>query len=336
MGPVLALASALIAGSACAQGRLNVLCTVSIGWCEATAAAFRRETGIEVGVQTRSAADAMAQISSERGNTRTDVWFTGPGEAHLLAAETGMTEEYRSPRLDELHDWAVRLAEQSRYHTVGVYASAVGIAYNRDVLAKKKLAPPSCWSDLAKPEYRDEMQIANPASSPASYTMIATLIQIFGEDRAFDYLRAIHRNTRVYPRFSSGAVRAAARGETAIVVVLLHEAVTEFVNGFPIVSVLPCEGTGFDVGSMSIVKGARNLDNAKKFYDWALTPAAQKIGADMKNYQAPSNKSTPLVAGAPELGPFKLINYDFAKFGGAAERRRVLDKWEREVYSLPR
>ena len=42
---------------------------------------------------------------------------------------------------------------------------------------------------------------------------------------------------------------------------------------------VPCEGTGYEVGSMSIVKGARNLDNAKKFYDWALTPAAQKIGA---------------------------------------------------------
>ena len=54
---------------------------------------------------------------------------------------------------------------------------------------------------------------------------------------------------------------------------------TEIANGFPVKIVVPCEGTGYEVGSMSLVKGARNLDNAQKFYDWALTPAAQKIGA---------------------------------------------------------
>ena len=53
---------------------------------------------------------------------------------------------------------------------------------------------------------------------------------------------------------------------------------------------------------MSIVKGAKNLDNAKKFYDWALTPAAQKIGGELKNFQTPSNKATPPPPGAPDLG----------------------------------
>jgi iron(III) transport system substrate-binding protein len=333
---MLALACAFVVGAACAQGRLNLLCSVSTAWCEAAARAFQHETRIEVGVQSRSTSDAMTQVAAERGNPKIDLWYMGAGDAHLLAAEMGLTEEYRSERLADLHDWAVRQAELSRYHSVGVYATAVGIAYNRDVLAKKKLAPPACWADLAKAEYRDEMQIASPRSSPASYTMVATLVQIFGEDRAFDYMRDIHRNTRAYPRSSGNAVRAAARGETAIVVTFLHDAFTESMNGFPIAPVLPCEGTGFEVGSMSIVKAARNLDNAKKFYDGALTPTAQKIAADMKNHQTPSNKSTPVPVGAPELGPFKLINYDFAKFGGAAERRRLLDKWEREVYSLPR
>ena len=34
----------------------------------------------------------------------------------------------------------------------------------------------------------------------------------------------------------------------------------------------PCEGTGYEIGSMSIIKGAKNMENAKKWYDWALTP----------------------------------------------------------------
>ncbi len=62
-----------------------------------------------------------------------------------------------------------------------------------------------------------------------------------------------------------------------VAVAFIHDVVTEAQAGFPVKSVAPCEGTGYEIGSMSIIKGARNLDNAKKFYDWALTPAAQKL-----------------------------------------------------------
>jgi iron(III) transport system substrate-binding protein len=100
--------------------------------------------------------------------------------------------------------------------------------------------------------------------------------------------------------------------------------------------VAPCEGTGYEIGSMSIVKGARNLDNAKKWYDWALSPAAQEIGAKAKNYQVPSNRNASIPAEAPKLGEIKLINFDFAKYGTSEERRRLLSRWDREVKNLPK
>ncbi len=90
------------------------------------------------------------------------------------------------------------------------------------------------------------------------------------------------------------------------------------------------------VGSMSIIKRSKNLENAKKFYDWALTPAAQKIGVDTKNFQTLSNRAAPVPAGPLKMSEIKLINYDFAKYGGAAERKRLLDKWDKEVYALPK
>ena len=82
---------------------------------------------------------------------------------------------------------------------------------------------------------------------------------------------------------------------------------------------------------MSLIKGARNLDNAKKFYDWALTPAAQELGAANKAYPLPSNKNAQVSPLMPKLSDVKLINYDFAKYGSTAERRRLLEKWEKEV-----
>jgi iron(III) transport system substrate-binding protein len=331
-----ALALFVLAGTASAQGHLNIVCSVPIPWCEAAAAAFTKETGITVGVQQKSAGEAMAQVAAERANPKIDLWYTGTGDPHLQAAEMGLTDEYKSPMLPQLYDWAIRQAEQSKYKTVGVYTGALGIGYNPEVLAKKNLAPPKCWADLANPIYRDEVQMANPNASGTAYSTIATLIQIFGEDKAFELMKGMHKNTNNYPRSGVGSIRAAARGETGIAVTFLHDGMTEIANGFPIKLVVPCEGTGYEVGSMSIVKGAKNLENAKKFYDWALTPAAQKLGAETKNFQTPSNKATPIPPAAPKLADMKLINYDFAKYGSATERKRILDKWDREVYALPR
>jgi len=178
--------------------------------------------------------------------------------------------------------------------------------------------------------------MANPNASGTAYATLATFIQIFGEDKAFELMKGMHRNTNNYPRSGPGAVRAVARGETGVGVTFLHDGMTEIANGFPVKIVVPCEGTGYEVGSMSIVKGAKNLDNARKFYDWALTPAAEKIGGDLKNFQVPSNKAVEPPAGAPRMDEIKLINYDFAKYGSAAERKRILEKWDREVASIPR
>ena len=329
-------ALALGASAALAQGQVNIICSVTMEWCQAVGAAFTKETGITVGVQQKSAGEAMAQIAAERANPKLDVFYTGTGDPHLQAAEMGLTEEYKSSQLSQLQPWAVRQAEQSKYRTVGVYSGALGIGYNAELLAKKKLPPPKCWADLANPIYHDEIQMANPNASGTAYATLATFVQIFGEDKAFELMKGMHKNINNYPRSGAGAIRAAARGETGIAVTFLHDGVTEIAAGFPIKLVVPCEGTGYEIGSMSIVKGAKNLDNAKKFYDWALTPAAQKIGGDLKNFQTPSNKATPPPPGAPNLGELKLINYDFAKYGSAAERKRILEKWDREVSSIPR
>ena len=82
---------------------------------------------------------------------------------------------------------------------------------------------------------------------------------------------------------------------------------------------------------MSIIKGAPNMDSAKKWYDWALTPEAQKLGAASNSYQNPSNAEAPIPKEAPKMADIKLIDYDFAKFGGSAERKRLLTRWDAEI-----
>ena len=87
---------------------------------------------------------------------------------------------------------------------------------------------------------------------------------------------------------------------------------------------------------MSIIEGARNLEAAKMFYDWALTAEVQALGLKVDAFQTMSNRNAPASEWAPDPSTLKLIDYDFAKYGSSQERRRLLQKWDEEVSTLPR
>jgi iron(III) transport system substrate-binding protein len=323
--------------TASAQGELVLYCTVQEEWCRPMVAAFEKETGIKVLMTRKSSGEFYAQIKAEAANPRGDIWWGGTGDPHLQAAEEGLTEAYKSPKLAELQDWAVRQAEASKFRTVGIYAGALGYSYNTEQLKKKNIPEPKCWSDLIKPAFKDEVQVANPNSSGTSYTMLATMVQLMGEDKAFEYLAALHKNINQYTKSGAAPARAAATGESLVGITFQHDAVVQAVGGAPVKIVSPCEGTGYEIGSMSIIKGAKNMDNAKKWYDWALTSEAQSIGAQAKvSYQVPSNKNASAPPQAPKLAEIKLINYDFVKYGSSAERKRLLTKWDKDISTLPK
>jgi len=216
-----------------------------------------------------------------------------------LSAEEGLTIEYESPNLAKVHDWAKKQWEQSKHRAISVYAGALGYGYNTDLLKKAGGAEPKCWADLTDPRFHDEVQVADPNSSGTAYTLLATVVQLMGEDKGFDYLKQLHRNVNQYTKSGAAPAKATSLGETLIGITFQHDMVTFIVDGAPIKVVAPCEGTGYEIGSMSIIKGARNLDNAKRWYDWALTAEAQKIGGESKAYQVPSNKDAKPPAQAP-------------------------------------
>jgi iron(III) transport system substrate-binding protein len=327
----------LVALGASAQGTLTVYCSIIDEQCRAGVAAFERATGIKVTMVRRGTGETYAQIRAEASNPRGDVWWGGPGDPHLQAGEEGLLEEYKSPKLAELHPWAVRLAELSKYRTAGTYLGALGVGYNTEVLKKKNIPEPKCWADLLDARFRDEVQIADPNSSGTAYVMLATIVQLMGEDKGFAYLKALHRNVNQYTKSGIAPVKATASGETGVGIAFLHDMVTMRVAGAPVRTMAPCEGTGYEIGAVSLIKGRKNTEAARTFFDWALSAEAQRIvGVDQNIYSIPSNKATPIHPQAPDIASIKLISYDSAKYGSSAERNRLLKKWGDEVKSLPK
>jgi iron(III) transport system substrate-binding protein len=328
----LAFALALTSTSALAQGTLAMYCSSpDTAWCQGMANGFEKATAIKVNVTQKATGELFAQIKAEANNPKGDIWWAGPGDAFLQAAEEGLLETYKSPNLDQLHDWARREAEVSRYRVAGVYGGILALGYNTEVLERRKLPVPRCWSDLTNPIYKGEVMLSNPNSSGTAYLMLASLVQVMGEDAAFRYMKALNANVNQYARSGIGPMTAVTRGESGIGSTVLHGVINEIMRGFPVKAILPCEGVGYEVGSMAIIKGARHAENARKFFDWALTAEAQAIGLAVGEYAIPTNRNVQLPPQVPNLADIKLINYDSAKYGSTLERKRLLERWEKEI-----
>ena len=325
------LAATFLLLSTATHAQLNILCSTDADWCESKAREFSVQTGIKVSMTRKATGEVFAQLKAESGNPKADIWYGGTHDPHLQAANVGLLQTYVSANMKDQYPWATDLLAKSADQVTGIYRITLGFGYNRDLLAKKGLKAPACWSDLLKPEFKNDVETSNPITSGTGYTILATMVQLMGEDKAFDYLRALNKNVNRYTVSGTAQRHSVARGESMIGITFLDEFIPELYVNAPIEIVLPCEGTGYSVGAMSLVKGARNLEAAKKFYDWALTADAQTIKDQTKVVAIPSNRAAYAPDRVKALENARLINYDFAQYGSSAERKRLIEKWEREV-----
>ena len=321
----------------CAQSTtVNAICSTDQSWCELAAADFAKATGIKVLQTHKATGEALAQLRAEANNPKTDIWWGGTGDPYLQAAEVGLLDTYRPDYINTLQAWSVRQYALTQNRVGGFYTSAIGFGWNTELLKKKKLAAPLCWADLIKPEYQGEIEISHPASSGTAYTILAGLVQQMGEDPAFDYLKKLHKNVTSYTRSGQAQAPNVAKGEVAVGVSFMFGFDLWKYNKYPVQSGAPCEGTSYEIGGIALVKGARNKALGQKYYDFLMSPEGQAIGARAGSLQYPANKLTQLDPRIPSLDAVRLIKYDFEKYGKSTERKRLLERWTKEVEALPR
>lgn len=326
----LALPAVLLATPSARAETIEVLCSVH-EWCSIMQQTFKNATGFDVRVTEISSRKALDTLRSQHAGSRYDLWYGGTIEYHLEAAREELTLPYRSPNNSLLHTWGSRLAQQTGYHTNGLYSGPLGLVYNTAALKRAHIDPPRCWSDLIKPEYRGKIEVSKPSGM---YSVIATLVQMMGEDDAFDYLAKLHRNLLRYPATGKEVLADVDAESASIGIAFVYGANANIADGKRLVMVAPCEGTGYEVGGMSIVKGGPNPNGAKRLFDWALTSQAQHLFTSSRQFQAPSNSSGRTDGRSGNGSGARLIDYDFIKYGNLAERARLLGKWNTMVLRL--
>ena len=287
--------------------------------------AFGKATGVQVQMVFLSSGPAMSRIEAEKARPQADVWFGAPSENHILAKERGLTEPYVSANAAALPD--PFKDKEGYWHAI--YTNPLAFGVRTDILERRKAPVPTSWEDLKNPAYKGLIQMPSPQSSGTAYSVILTLISQRGEDGAFDYLKAINGNIQTYTQSGTAPSGALGVGETPLAIQFTPGFLKLADEGYPVRVVFPSEGVGYEVASMSILKGAQNAADAKKLVDWMTSTAGQSALGATKTYFLPVRTDVPAGPGVTALDKIKLIPTDS---GFAAQnKKRLIERWTKQV-----
>jgi iron(III) transport system substrate-binding protein len=293
--------------------------------------AFERDTGVKTSYIRRSSGEALEMIRMG-GAPSYSVWWGGPIDGYIQALSEGLLEPYQ-PRSFGI---IPRKYKNADGYWTGVYVGVLAIVVNERVLSEKGLPEPIGWADLVKLIYRGQIALSHPSTSGTAYTMLSTVLQLYGKDldRGFNYFRAVHENAWGYERSGSAPVRIVGQGEAAIGVAFSHDIVAAIESGYTDLRVVyPAEGTGYEIGGMALLRGAPDPEAGKRFMDWALGASAQELGPQFNAYQIPTNPDATVHQKSARISEVNTLDYDFEWAGN--NRFELIRRFNTDVAPPP-
>lgn len=306
---------------------LSLLGTPQEEWVQGMKQEFEAKYNITVNYVRMSSGEALARIRAEKDNPQFDIWWGGPIDSFVAAKQEGLLEPYDSPNFKNLLDQ--KKFKDADNTWVGIYVGTLGFCTNKNWLAAHPGSKaPTSWDDLLKPEFKGQILVAHPSTSGTSYTALATVLQIRGEQAGWEYIKKYAGQMLQYTKSGAAPAKFVGQGEAAVGVVFSHDIVNEIENNkLPLELTFPKEGTGYEIGGMGILKGGKHRDAAQLWFDWAITAEAQALGPKYKAYQAPTVKGVKL--SHPELLQVNLIDYNFDWAG--KNKKAFVDKFTNEI-----
>ncbi|MCB0160915.1 MAG: ABC transporter substrate-binding protein, partial [Caldilineaceae bacterium] len=243
-------------GEGAASTELNVLCTPQVQWCEGMKAEFEKANpDITVNFVRMSSGESLTRLRNEKDNPQFDIWWGGPVDSFIAAKAEGLLEQYDSPNIANIKN--KDLMQDPDNYWSGIYVGSLGFATNTDWMTENGVDAPTSWDDLLKPEFTGQLMVAHPSSSGTSYTALCTVLQMRGEEAGWDYLRDYAGQVLQFTKSGAAPARFVGQGEAAVGIVFSHDIVAEIQKGAPMVLTFPEEGTGYEIGGMGIIKGAK-------------------------------------------------------------------------------
>ncbi len=309
------------------SGSVSAYTTLEEPLAAALFSMFEAETGIKVNFVRLSGGEAVARLEAESANPQVSIWVGGVGLDHITAKSKGLTTPYVSRFASNT---PVQYRDSENFW-IGLYVGPLTFVTNLDRAKELGLSVPKSWADLIKPEYKGYVRMANPNSSGTAYNVLTTMRYVQGsEDAMLEYMKKLDKNIDQYTKSGSAPGKSVGIGEIPIAIGYAHDQVKIKDAGANIQITAPSEGTGFELASMSMVKGGKDAVNAKKLYDWILSsPDAQKKFTEW--YVVLVAKGAAKHPQALSIDEIKTVDQDFAWDGDSVNKTRLLDAWTNAI-----
>ena len=283
-----------------------------------------KNPGIKVNAIVGSTAPIIARVIAEAASPQADIIMGNAVSALMAADARGLLLSYKPANYDKV----TPMMRDSRSEPVwvGIDAWASSLCFNTVEGTKKNIPAPTSWMDLTKPIYKGQITMPSPLSSGTALLAVNGWLTAFGEQKGWEFMDRLHENVSQYGHSGSAPCRLSGSGETLIGISYATPGVKLINEGAPIQIILPSEGLGWEIEATAIVKGARNLADAKLLADWVSSREAAEI----------SSKFLPMTAyedikALPKNYPVgeseKLLKMDFAKL--SASREAIMAEWQR-------
>jgi thiamine transport system substrate-binding protein len=266
---------------------LRVLTHSSFAATPSVIAAF--EAANDVKVQFSAGGDAGETLNKAiltRSSPLADVLYGVDNTFLGRALSADILQPYESPALASI---PADLQADQTHRLLPVDFGYISLNYDRAWFAGRSLAVPQLLEDLASPVYKGLLVVENPATSSPGLAFLLATIARFGEtgERTWrSYWTDLRRNDALvvngwddayYNQFS-----AEGKGKRPIVVSYATSPAYELYNAAapkpavpPTGNILP-EGSSFrQIEFVGILKGAKELDLARRFVDFMLSEAFQ-------------------------------------------------------------
>lgn len=278
------LASMLIlvgcGGSGSDDKKLVVYTPNSEGILNSVIPLFEEETGIKVEIISAGTGELVTRLESEKESPYADVLFGGTYTQYLDNGH--LFQDYVSVENENI---VPEYRNKNGYITFTVLDGSV-LLVNKELTEAIEV---KSYDDLLNPALKGKIATADPANSSSAFAQLTNILLAKGgyeSDEAWDYVEKLIQQWDGKIQSGSSAVyKSVVDGEMAVGLTY-EDPVSKLVkDGATNVEIVyPEEGAVFLPAGTGIVKGANNLENAKKFVDFLLTEDVQKIfGTELTN-----------------------------------------------------
>lgn len=321
---IAAVTLGLFAGTVSAE-QLNAYSIMPEKYASKVFAEFTKDTGIKVNFLRFSAGEALARLTAEKGNPQVDVMLGGPADTYAASAKDKIFAVYRPQGSDAIP--AALRDPDNRWTGVGIIPLC--FLTNTKFLEKNKMQAPTSWDDLLDPRYKNNLQMADARTSGTATERIYSLVKVKGEDEAFAYQKKLNGNIQMYTKSGAGGAMPIATGQCASGIFYIVDALDIKQQGYPVEITYPKDGVSYGIEAVGVVNGAKNLEAAKKFVDWATSKKfADFIVANKINY-VPTRTDVKTDNPLLDLGKINMKDADVAWKG--AKRKEYTNRWINEV-----